>query len=357
MNDSFIRSLATVTRPIMRTEPPDVVVASIVLNWNRRELTLACLASLEAMSVPAGVEHRIVVVDNGSTDGSAEAVRAAFPHVVLVALPENLGFAAGANVGIRRALDEGAAWTLLVNNDTVAAPSLLTELYAGAAVAELAAAPLPGRAPRRGPIGLVAPTVTYFDPPGAVWPSAGFRRPWTLDAHDTTADPPSPHPYDIDWANGCCILVRRALWERIGLFDERFRVYYEDHDLCLRARAAGFRLAHVPSARIAHHVAASTGVGSPGQAYLLARSSVPYYAAHSRGAHRAVVVANRIVSLGLTLARSLLGGRPATGAAYVRGLAAGCRDVGSRQASAWPTAIGSADVADPSGTYGRDGRR
>ncbi|MBK6769427.1 MAG: hypothetical protein IPG72_10580 [Ardenticatenales bacterium] len=73
MNDSFIRSLATVTRPIMRTEPPDVVVASIVLNWNRRELTLACLASLEAMSVPAGVEHRIVVVDNGSTDGSAEA--------------------------------------------------------------------------------------------------------------------------------------------------------------------------------------------------------------------------------------------------------------------------------------------
>lgn len=338
-----------VRRAIIHTAPPDVVVTSVVLNWNRRDLTLACLESLAAMAVPAGVDHRIVVVDNGSTDGSAEAVRAAFPDAVLVVLPENLGFAAGANIGIRRALDAGAAWTLLVNNDTVADPSLLTELYAGAAVAELAAAPLPGRAPRRGPLGLVAPTVTYFDPPNAVWPSAGFRGSWTLDAHDTTAEPPSPHPYDIDWANGCCILVRRALWERIGLFDERFRVYYEDHDLCLRARAAGFRLAHVPSARIAHHVAASTGVGSPAQAFLLARSSVPYYAAHSRGAHRAVIVAVRIVSLGLTLARSLVGGRPATGAAYVRGLAAGCRDEWSRRMSARPSAVGAA------GGDGRDG--
>lgn len=304
-----------------------VVVTSIVVNWNQRALTLQCLDGLAAMVVPPGVAHRIVVVDNGSTDGSVEAVRAHRAAVTVVALPDNAGFAAGANAGVRRALDDGAAWTLLVNNDTVPDPQLLGELYAGAAVAELAPATVPGRRPRRGPLGLVVPTVTYHAPAGVVWPSAGFRRPLTLAARDTTARPPAARPYDIDWANGCCMLVRRALWERIGPFDERYRVYYEDHDLCLRARAAGFRLAHVPSARIAHRVAASTGPGSPAQAFLLARSSVPYYLAHTRGLHRAFIVGYRLVSFGLTLARAVAAGRPASGLAYARGLAAGCRDV------------------------------
>ncbi len=308
-----------------------VPVTSIVLNWNQRALTLACLDSLAAMDVPPGVHHRVVVVDNGSTDGSADAVRAAHPDVAVVALPMNRGFAAGANVGVRRALDDGAAWTLVVNNDTLADRRLLCELYAGAAVAELAPAAVPGRPARRGPLGLAAPTVFYHDPPGVVWPSAGFRRRWTLAARDTTARPPAQQPYDIDWANGCCVLVRRALWERIGLFDERYGVYYEDHDLCLRARAAGFRLAHVPSARIMHRVAASTGPGSAAQAFLLARSSVPYYLAHGRGAHRAFLVAYRLVSLALTLVRSAAAGRPDRGLAYARGLAAGWRDVRTAQ--------------------------
>ncbi|MEO8082383.1 MAG: glycosyltransferase family 2 protein [Ardenticatenales bacterium] len=305
---------------------PPAIVASVVLNWNRRELTLRCLESLTAMRLPAGVEHRVVVVDNGSTDGSVDAIRAAHPAAAIVALPINVGFAAGANAGLRRALDDGAAWTLVVNNDTVAAPTLLTELYAGALVAEIAPAAIAGRPARRGPLGIAAPTVTYVEPAGVVWPSAGFRRGWTLAARDTTAHPPSDRPYDIDWANGCCFLARRALWERIGLFDERYRVYYEDHDLCLRARAAGFRLAHVPSARIAHHVAASTGVGTPAQAYLLARSSVPYYLANTRGAQRAFIVVYRALSLGRTIVRSLAAGRSTTGAAYVRGLVDGVRD-------------------------------
>lgn len=315
-------------RPTVRpAAAPPVVVASVVLNWNRRDLTLQCLGSLAAMRLPAGVVHRIVVVDNGSTDGSAGAIRAAHPAATLVELPRNVGFAAGANAGLRRALDDGAAWTLLVNNDTVASPTLLSELYAGALVAEIAPARVPGRPARRGPLGIAAPTVTYVRPEGVVWPSAGFRRPYTLAARDTTADPPSPRPYDIDWANGCCLLARRALWERIGLFDERYRVYYEDHDLALRARAAGFRLAHVPSARIAHHVAASTGVGSPAQAYLLARSSVPYFLTNTHGAGRAFIVVYRALSLCRTLVRSVVGGRPATGAAYVRGIVDGLRDV------------------------------
>ncbi len=321
-----------------------MIVTSIVLSWDRREDTLACLASLagqspspprppspktagggESQAGLSAFDHRILVVDNGSTDGSVEAVRAAFPAVDLIALPENRGYAAGVNLGVRRALAAGADWTLLVNNDTVASPDLVARLLAAAGD------PGPGGDPGQGgdpSIGLVTPTIYFYDAPGKVWPSAGWRRRLTLAAFDTTAHPPSPDAYDVDWATGCCLLVRRAVWESIGLFDERFGVYYEDHDLCLRARAAGWRILHVPAATIRHRVARSTGAGSPAQMYLLARSSVPYYLMHTRGLHRAFIVAYRAGSLVRTLAETALAGRPASGAAYLRGLRDGLGDVG-----------------------------
>ncbi len=281
-----------------------------MLNWNRRQDTLACLASLVALE-DSGAHQRILLVDNGSTDDTVAAVRSAVPSVEVLALSENRGYAAGVNAGIRHALDQGADWTLLANNDTVAEPDMLAKLR-GAATDPA--------------VGLLAPTVYYADVPGQVWPSAGWRRAMTLAAFDTTARPPTRGPYDVDWATGCCVFVRRQLWEDVGLFDERFRVYYEDHDLCLRAKAAGWRILHVPEASIHHRVSASTGPGSPEQMYLLARSSVPYYLAHTTGFHRVLIVAYRLGSLARTLSRSLAAGRPAAGLAYVRGLRDGVRD-------------------------------
>lgn len=299
-----------------------MIVTSIVLNWNRRDDTLACLASMAGQSVgqtSAPIDHRLLLIDNGSTDGSVDAIRAAFPDVELIALPENRGYAAGVNLGVRRALAAGADWTILLNNDTVAAPDLLARL--------LAAAEDPA-------VGLLAPTVTYFDAPETVWPSAGRRRRLTLAASDTTANPPSPDPYSVDWATGCCLLVRRAVWETVGLLDERFKVYYEDHDFCLRARAAGWRILHVPRAAIRHRVAQSTGTGSPEQMYLLARSSVPYFLIHTHGLHRLFIVAYRAGSLVRTLVGTTLAGRTDAGAAYLRGIRDGLRDVGGLGGSA-----------------------
>jgi len=152
------------------------IVTTIVLAWNRREETLACLASLAGLETPYGHDHRIVLVDNGSTDGTAAAVREAFPALAVLALPDNAGFAAGMNAGIRHALAGAANWTLLVNNDTVAEPNLLRRLLEAA----------------DGPdVGLVTPTVCYADAPDRVWPSAGWRRPLTLAAFDTTARAPT----------------------------------------------------------------------------------------------------------------------------------------------------------------------
>lgn len=286
-------------------------VTSIVLSWNRRDDTLACVAALKSLQVNAAC-HEVLVVDNGSTDDTVAAVRSRHPDVDVLELESNLGYAAGMNGGVRRALADGADWTMLVNNDTRARPDLLCHL--------LAASHDPA-------VGMATPTIYYLDEPDRVWPSAGRRRRWTLAAFDTTASPPVLEPYDVDWATGCCLLVRRELWEEIGLFDERYGFYYEDHDLCLRARSAGWRIVHVPRASILHRVAASTGEGGPRQAYLLARGSVAYYARHSHGAHRVFIVAYRLGSLGRTLLSAARAGRADVGSAYVRGLRDGLRDL------------------------------
>ncbi|MFN2251091.1 MAG: glycosyltransferase family 2 protein [Anaerolineae bacterium] len=300
-------------------------VTSIVLNWNRRDDTLACLASLERQEVGSG-RHRIMLVDNGSTDGSTEAARRVFAAIDVLELPRNVGYAAGYNAGIDRALARGADATLLVNNDTVAQPGLVEGLIV---------------ASRERGVGMAAPTVLHHDDPERVWPSAGWRRRSTLAAFDTTADPPSDEAYDVDWASGCCLLVRRELWESVGRFDERFFFYYEDHDLCLRAKAAGWRIVHVPRARILHRVARSTGEGSPRQAYLLARASVPYYAKHAHGPHRLLIAAYRTGSTARSVSEALAAGRPRVAAAYLRGTADGLADLArdlTRRAAARRTA-------------------
>jgi GT2 family glycosyltransferase len=288
-----------------------------VLNWSRRDDTLACLRSLAA-AVPPPDGHRILVVDNGSTDDSIAAIRAALPTVDVLALPHNVGYAAGVNAGLRVALEWRPRWTLLVNNDTTVAPDLPGVLLAAGAAAD---------------VGLVAPTIVHMDAPDRIWSSAGRRRGLTLAAIDTSSHPPSPEPYDVDWAAACVLAVRREVWEQVGLLDERYLVYYEDHDLCLRARRAGWRVRHAPRAVARHKVAASSGEGSPRQLYLLARSSVPFYLRHTRGAHRWFIVAYRLGSLVKKLLATASAGRAAAGWAYLRGLADGLRDV-RRQALA-----------------------
>ena len=288
-----------------------MIVATIVVNWNRRDDTLACLASLSGQAAD-GVDQHIIVVDNGSTDGSVAAIDATFPYVETLPLEANLGYARAVNTGLRHALASAAELTWLVNNDTVARPGLLAALVG--AMAEPS-------------VGLAAPTVYFLDAPTRVWPSAGRRRRLTLAAFDTTADPPSRRPYDVDWATGCCLMVRTEVWRGTGMLDPRYAFYYEDHDLCLRARSAGWRIVHVPDATVLHRVAASTGEGSPRQLYLLARSSVPYYWLHTRGMHRAFIVAYRLGSFARTALECMASGRPRSAAAYARGLRDGLADL------------------------------
>jgi len=276
---------------------------AVVLSWNGREDTLAALESL------AGIET--ICVDNGSTDGSADAVAERFPEVELIRTGVNLGFAAGNNVGIRRALERGADWVVLVNNDAVADAGLGEALGAAAA--------------RQPQAGVLACKVYVLEPRDVLWYAGGrfdglTGRGGRVEGAGRRDDGGFDREREVDWATGAALAVSREAVERAGLLDEGLFAYVEDVDWCLRIRAAGLRTVFVPTARVWHRVSASTG--GPASATSLryhCRNTLAVCERHrplprgARGLRRAAIV-------GAHLAQALRGrGRPAGVLAVLRG--------------------------------------
>jgi GT2 family glycosyltransferase len=219
----------------------------IVLTWNGREDTLTCLRSLRELR---GADTAIVCVDNGSTDGSPEAVREQHPEVDLVENGRNLGFSGGNNAGIRHALERGAEWVVLVNNDAVLAPDAIERLRAAAAARPAA--------------GMLAGKLFFDEPPDRIWfagqrfwPALGYSgRPRGYGRSDA---PRYRRPGPTDRAVGAFMAVSRRLIDRVGALDDDLFAYGEDVDWSLRAREAGFEVWFVPDAIAWHRVSGSTG--------------------------------------------------------------------------------------------------
>jgi len=251
-------------------------LAVVVLNWNGRADTIAALASLSACRLPPGWEATLLMVDNGSTDGSAEAVRHEFPAVDVLALAVNRRFAGGNNEGVRRALEGGADAVMLLNNDTEADPGLFEHLLAA-----LEADPAAGAA---------APLILFAAPRDHIWYAGGRCAPALgLAAHRGLRAVEHGQYRVVEptgYLTGCCLLARREVWERVGLLDERYFIYAEDADWSLRARAAGYRLLFVPRARLWHKVSAATGAASPWKIYQRLRANLTMFARHARGPGR-----------------------------------------------------------------------
>jgi GT2 family glycosyltransferase len=213
-------------------------VISVILNTNHREDTLECLASLAQCTYR---NHKTLVLDNGSSDGSVAAIRIMFSKVEIIELSENRGYAGNNNVGIQVALTQGADWVLVLNEDTILAPDCLLRLIETAE-----------SDPR---IGIVGPMVYHHNEPTVIQ-SAGGRigRCWeSLHLGKNEVDRgqfPEQHP--VDWISGCGILVRRALIEQVGTIDERYFYYWEETEWCLRAARAGWQILHVPQAKLWH---------------------------------------------------------------------------------------------------------
>jgi GT2 family glycosyltransferase len=235
-------------------------VTIIVLNWNGLADTLECLESLSRLDYPA---YEMVVVDNGSTDGPPAAIRERFPDVTLIENGENLGFTGGNNVGLRWALEQGADYMLLLNNDTVVAPDFLRLLVEAAEVDSR--------------IGIAGPTIYYHDQPRIIWTAGGgidWRRgqTWMVGLNERDAGQFGEEPREVDFVTGCALLVKRAVLERVGLLDDRFFAYYEETEWCVRTQRARFKIVHVPQAKIWHKIEPNARANSPLVHYYMARN-------------------------------------------------------------------------------------
>jgi GT2 family glycosyltransferase len=217
----------------------------VIVSFNARDDLLRCLESLHA--APPAIDHEIVVVDNASSDGSAEAV-AAFPRVRLLVLPANAGFARANNAGIRAT---GGELILLLNSDTVVPPGAVDGLAAA-----LRADPSAAAAGPRLVDGAGEPELSFgaMVSPLAEWRqkriqarAAGGDAAARADIDARTRTPGCP-----DWVSGACLLVRRADAEAAGLLDERYFMYLEDVDFCAALRARGRRVLFVPAVTITH---------------------------------------------------------------------------------------------------------
>lgn len=243
-------------------------IAIIIVNWNSWQDTLECLASLKTVK---GLELSVYVVDNGSSDDSIQklAVYNLLPITHhLIRSGENLGFAGGNNLGIRKALADGATHFLLLNNDTLASPNFLAKLL------EVA-----DSNPR---VGIVGPKIYFAAAQQQIWFGGGELN-WlkTRGTHleYNIIDQPSTTnnqllPKDVDYITGCCLLIKREVIEKIGLLDEGYFLYYEDVDWCLRAKKAGYRVVYMPEARIWHKVSRSTSAGSFSYIYYHVRNGL-----------------------------------------------------------------------------------
>ena len=257
-------------------------LVAVILNWNGGADTLRALESL------AGIET--ICVDNGSTDGSADEVQHRFPDVELIRTGANLGYAGGNNVGIRRALERGADWVLLLNQDAVAEPGLEAALERAAGA--------------RPDAGILACKVLAED--GATVMYAGASVNTWLGYSGRRIGFGGPDRFherrDVDRADGAAMAISQALAERVGLLDEQLFLYVEDVELSLRARAAGFAVVFVPDAVVRHRGSASTGGRvSTANVYYSTRNTIVVVERHRplprglRGLRRAVIVSSHLV--------------------------------------------------------------
>lgn len=236
-------------------------IGVVILNFNAAGETLRCL---EALRKARGGERRTWVVDNGSKDGSADRIPPLLGEdEVFLETGANLGYAGGNNAGIREALRWGADYVLILNPDVVVEPDFLPPLLRA-----LEASPKAGMAC---PLVLQedGERVQSLGGEGSLWTGRFARRLYGTPL----ASLPEPKWTEVLFPHGACVLVRRGLFEEIGLLAEPYFLYYEDVEFGLRARREGFSTLAIPQSRVRHADTTETGARSPRVSYLGTRNA------------------------------------------------------------------------------------
>jgi GT2 family glycosyltransferase len=265
-------------------------VAIIVLNWRKPAETLACLTSL------AHIDYRnaqVIVVDNGSGDESVALFRQHFPEVQVLETGANLGYAGGNNVGIRYALEQGAEYICILNNDVTVTPDFL--------------APLLAVLHQHPDVGVVTPTIAGVKTPDRVWTlganidwrAGEVRRLYTDESVSAVQD---IDPFEVDVAPGSAELIRQEVFKTAGLLDETFFLYYEESDWCLAVRRAGHRILAVPASVVLHAASSTLGQTSPIIDYYMLRNRLRFISRQWSGLTRWRILGSTVISNLATIA-------------------------------------------------------
>lgn len=251
-------------------------VSFVILNYNGKADTVECLRSIGNTALPKDTKMEIIVVDNASTDGSLRDIKKQFSSVATIANKENLGYSKGNNLGIKYALENGADFLIILNNDTIIDRDLIIEFLKSAE--------------KDANIGIVVPKI-YFakgyefhkdryeekDKGKVFWYAGGIMDWANVIGHHRGVDEVDEGQYNreekTEFATGCCMLVRKDVFAKIGLFNEKYFLYYEDNDFSQKAQKAGYKIIYSPKAIIWHKNAASAGgSGSSLQDYYITRN-------------------------------------------------------------------------------------
>lgn len=211
---------------------PSVFV--VILNYNGKETLPGCLSSVFHSDYP---NMNVVVVDNASSDGSFEYARKNFSTANLIKNSANTGFARGSNVGIRLALEKFADYVFLLNNDAEIFPDTISHLVSAAE-----------KSPR---CGIISPLI-LGPQKNSIW-FAGGKINWLKMNCSHILSVQSENTYATQYASGCAMLIKKEVFKKIGLFDEKFFLYYEDADLSIRASRSGFGIMVLPTAKALHY--------------------------------------------------------------------------------------------------------
>jgi len=258
----------------------DPLVISIVLNWNGYDDVRRCLRSLQKVSYE---NHDIFLIDNGSTDGSVEKIKTEFPDITIICNESNLGFSAGNNIGIGRAINQEAEYVWILNNDVVIPSDRILsnmietmEKYNRISILS----PEVKKHPEREELWFDQGVINWST--GAAYHRCNYR--WYVHgpAASATSTRLSEDLRPNDYVPLCCALCRTSALSSVGLLPTGYFLYYEDVDLCTQLRENGFDIATDPKECVYHRIAGSSGARkNPTQSYYSARNRVLLAKRHS----------------------------------------------------------------------------
>ncbi len=293
--------------PVDETASELPPLAVVVVNWNGRSELEDCLRSLRDATYP---RLRVLMVDNGSRDDSVEWTRENHPEVEILETGENLRWAGGNNVALRRLQAEDFEGPiLLLNNDTVVPQGSLERLV-GAMMQEPDA-------------WAATPRICYHHDPALAWYDGGRIGHWSgWVRHDGIRRISGKLPSGTRWVEygtGCALLIRPRVLRSVGLLDESYYFYGEDADYSLRIRAAGGRILHVPRALVLHKVSATVGAHTPGKVRLRSQSHIRLLRQHWPASRWPLLAVSQFAYLGGHAAFHLWQGRLETALSVLLG--------------------------------------